>query len=77
MRNLKINIISCNCFIVMLTLLYSGNTGFLLAAQNGHLNILEFLLTKGSSVDEKNKLGKIQLLYIYLSSTYLSIYLSI
>ena len=67
MRNLKINIISCNCFIVMLTLLYSGNTGFLLAAQNGHLNILEFLLTKGSSVDEKNDWGMIKLLFIYLS----------
>ena len=45
-----------------LTLMYSGNTCFIEAAKNGHLNILEFLLTKGSSVDEKNGGGKIQLL---------------
>ena len=63
----------------MLTLLYSDETGFILAAGNGHLNILEFLLTKGSSVDQKNEDGKIQILTIYLS-IYLfiqsSIYLS-
>ena len=39
--------------------MYSGCTGFLLAAKNGHLKILEFLITKGSSVDEKDKYGKI------------------
>ena len=50
-----------------ITLLYSGDTGFILAAEKGHLNILEFLLTKGASVDEKNGLGKIQLLFICLS----------
>ena len=49
--------------------MYSGNTGFILAARNGHLNILEFLLSKGASVDEKDTLGKIQLLFIYLSMT--------
>ena len=41
--------------------MYSGNTGFLEAAVNGHLNILEFLLTKGASVDEKNNAGMIQI----------------
>ena len=66
------------CSIVNLSLLYSDNTGFLEAAINGHLNILEFLLTKGASVDQKNisgkiqkdegdRYGKIQLLFIYLS----------
>ena len=53
--------------ILNLILLYSGDTAFILAAGNGHLNILEFLLTKGSSVDEKNNNGKIKLLFIYLS----------
>ena len=60
-----------------LILLYSGDTGFMLAAMYGHLNILEFLLTKGSSVDEKNRDGKINLLFIFLSiypSSYLSNY---
>ena len=47
--------------------MYSGSTGSLLAARNGHLNILEFLLTKGSSVDEKDRYGKIKLLFIYPS----------
>ena len=42
--------------------MYSGNTGFILAAGHGHLKILEFLLTKGSSVDEKNEIGKIKFL---------------
>ena len=41
--------------------MYSGDTGFILAAEEGHLNILEFLLTKGFSVDEKDdRYGKIQ-----------------
>ena len=44
--------------------MYSGNTGFLEAAGNGHLNILEFLLTKGASVDENNYGGKMKLLFI-------------
>ena len=49
--------------------MYSGNTGFILAARNGHLNILEFLLTVGSTVDEKNDNGKIKLLlFIYVWS---------
>ena len=47
--------------------MYSDETGFILAAGNGHLNILEFLLTKGSSVDQKDYDGKIKLLFIYLS----------
>ena len=46
-----------------LSLLYSGNTGFLEAARKGHLNILEFLLTNGSSLNEKNSKGEIKLLY--------------
>ena len=50
-----------------LALLYSDKTGFLEAARDGHLNILEFLLTKGASVDEKNIAGMIKLLFIYLS----------
>ena len=54
--------------------MYSGNTGFIEAARNGHLNILELLITKGASVDQKNEDGKIQLLS-YLS-IYLIIYLS-
>ena len=45
---------------------YLGNTGFIEAASNGHLEILEFLLTKGASIDEKNYDGKMELLYIYL-----------
>ena len=45
--------------------MYSENTGFILAAGNGYLNILEFLLTKGASVDEKNEDGKIKLLFIF------------
>ena len=44
--------------------MYSGNTGFILAAGNGHLEILEFLLTKGASVDQKDRWGKIKLLFI-------------
>ena len=57
------------CSIVNLILLYSGSTGFILAARNGHLNILEFLLTVGSTVDEKNDNGKIKLLlFIYVWS---------
>ena len=44
--------------------MYLGNTGFIEAASNGHLEILEFLLTKGASVDEKNYDGKMKLLYI-------------
>ena len=53
-----------------LTLLYSEETGFILAARNGQLNILQFLITKGSSVDEKDINGKKQILhiiYIYVS----------
>ena len=50
-----------------LALFYSDETGFILAAENGHLNILEFLLTKGSSVHEKNYRGKIKLFFICLS----------
>ena len=56
--------------------MYSDKTGFLEAARNGHLKILEFLLTNGSSVDEKNYWGKIQILPFYLSN-YSFIYLSI
>ena len=42
-------------------LLYSGKTAFIEAAENGHLNILEFLLSKGFSVDWKNdSYGKIE-----------------
>ena len=71
--------------------MYSGilTTGLQEAARYGHLNILEFLLTKGFSVDEKNYQGKITLVFIntfiytYLTilihslSFYLFIYLSI
>ena len=39
-----------------LSFLYSENTGFILAARNDHLNILEFLLSKGSSVDENKRM---------------------
>ena len=56
------------CSIVILISLYLGNTGFILAAGQGHLNILEFLLTKGASVDEKNRIGKMKPFF------YLSIY---
>ena len=42
-------------------------SGFILAARNGHLEILEFLLSKGASVHEKDTLGKIKILFIYLS----------
>ena len=62
------------CSIVILILLYSGNTAFILAAGQGHLNILEFLLTKGSSVDEKNNDGKMKLFFIFINQ---SIFLSI
>ena len=55
--------------------MYSGNTGFILAARNGHLKIVEFLLTKGASVDENNISGKIQI-SIFLTMIYLSMYLS-
>ena len=48
-----------------LTLLYSENTGFLEAARYGYLDILEFLITKGSSVHEKNKKGKFKLQFIF------------
>ena len=53
--------------------MYSDDTGFIMAAKKGHLNVLEFLLTKGSSVNEKNDMGMI---HLYLS-IYLPIYLSI
>ena len=53
-------------FSLNLILMYSGDTGFILAARWGHLNILEFLLTEGALVDEKNYMGKIQI-SIYLS----------
>ena len=46
--------------------MYSGDTGFLMAAANGHLDSLEFLLTKGALVDEKNIYGKMKLLSINL-----------
>ena len=46
--------------VLDILLLYSGRTGFILAARNGNLNILEFLLTKGASVDQKDRYGKIQ-----------------
>ena len=45
-------------------------------ARNSHLNILEFLLTKRSSVDKQNNLDKIQILPIYLSK-YKSIFIPI
>ena len=51
-----INIININ---IKLKLLYSGDTGFLEAVNYGQLNILEFLVTKGASVDDRNVLGKI------------------
>ena len=54
-----------------ITLLYSGYTAFILAAKNGHLNIIEFLLNKGSSVKENNRWGKIKFyLCVFISSVY-------
>ena len=67
-------------YVFNIKLFYSGNTAFILAARYGHFNILEFLLSKGASADQKNDWGMIQLyLSFYLSIhllTYLIIHLS-
>ena len=77
MENLKFLLLFS--FNLNLTLLYSDDNAFILAAANGHLNILEFLLIKEASVKERNDRGKIQIsiyIAVYLSN-YLSIYFTI
>ena len=41
-----------------------GKTAFLIAAQKGHLRILDFLLEKGASHDVRDKNGKVQLIWL-------------
>ena len=47
--------------LVLFTFMSSGEIGFIEAAGNGHLEILELLVTKGSLINQKNRSGKIKL----------------